>query len=116
MSAEVFLKETKSELEIIKKPDSLPIEVFGVKVQDDGTLVRPDDIYKISVSDFVVEFDRNALSTLSNITVAAMIENFMNYCKQELKLKGIKVISSHMRTNPPVSEPHILITILDCEI
>jgi hypothetical protein len=90
-------------------------KIAGIKVQENGSLTRPDDIYDIQVSDFVVEIDRLFLSNLSNKDRSDMIEEGINSCKEQLKAKGLKVLGSHMQSHPPKDEPHISLSVVSDE-
>jgi hypothetical protein len=87
-------------------------KLVGIKVQKDGSLTRPDKIYDVRVADFIVEIDRSFLSQLANKAASDMIEKVINSCKEELKSHGLKVLSSHMQSNPSKEEPHILLSVV----
>jgi hypothetical protein len=87
-------------------------KLAGVKVQQNGGLTRPDDIYDVKVADFIVEIDRAFLSQLTNKEISDMIESGMEICKDQLKSNGLKVLSAHMRSHPPVDEPHSTVSVV----
>ena len=88
-------------------------KLVGIKVQKDGSLTRPDDIYDVQVADFIVEIDRSFLSTMSNSEVSDMLSKGIESCKKELESNGLKIMGSHMQSKPPEDEPHIKLSVLD---
>lgn len=87
-------------------------KIAGIKIQDNGLFTRPDDIYDVQVSDFIIEIDRDFLSQLTNQDASNIIKEGTEYCKEQLKASGLKIMGSHMRSNPPNDEPHIVVSVL----
>jgi hypothetical protein len=96
----------------IENPKKKIIKLAGIKAQKDGGLTRPDEVYDVQVADLIVEIDRSFLSQLTNKDAADMVKEGMDICKDQLKLNGLKVLSSHMQSNPPEDTPHILLSIV----
>lgn len=98
--------------EIAKTSYLLVKKLAGIKIQDDGGLTRPHEFYDVKISDFIVEVDRSFLSKLTKKDASYMIKDGIEACKKQLKSNGLEVLSSHMQSNPPKDEPHILLSVV----
>jgi hypothetical protein len=99
--------------EMAKATYPLVKKIAGIKVQEDGGLTLPDEIYDVNVADFIVEIDRSFMAKLTNKDAADIIREGFEVCKDQLKESGLKIMGSHMLSNPPKDKPHITVSVVD---